>query len=84
MKMFWFFTARSEIPWAFKLCGIFQMCCDLFLGCQYAVYGDGEKVVKEHGLVGVEMRMNGHLHGHGTRARTPVAEKDARLGDYEA
>ena len=42
MKMFWFFTATSEIPWAFKLCGMFQMCCDLFLGCQYWVYGEGE------------------------------------------
>ncbi|PMD37334.1 hypothetical protein L207DRAFT_432181 [Hyaloscypha variabilis F] len=79
MKMFWFFTATSEIPWAFKLCGIFQMCCDLFLGGQYFVYGDGEagKVVKGHtqGL-GMEMRMNGHA-----RARTPAGEKDAYLGD---
>ncbi|KAG9241580.1 hypothetical protein BJ878DRAFT_220835 [Calycina marina] len=38
MKMFWFFTATSEIPWAFKLCGIFQMCCDLGLGAQYLWY----------------------------------------------
>lgn len=42
MKMFWFFTATSEIPWSFKLCGIFQMCCDCFLGLQYWMYGDGE------------------------------------------
>lgn len=41
MKMFWFFTATSAIPWAFKLCGIFQMCCDLFLGVQYWMYGEG-------------------------------------------
>ncbi|KAJ2894318.1 hypothetical protein MKZ38_007734 [Zalerion maritima] len=42
MKMFWFFTATTEIPWAFKLCGIFQACCDSFLGVQYWMYGDGE------------------------------------------
>jgi len=82
MKMFWFFTATSEIPWSFKLCGIFQMCCDLFLGVQYFVYGDGEtgKVVKEHGQgIGMEMRMNGP--GDGPRARTPMVEKFVRLGD---
>ena len=49
MKMFWFFTATSEIPWAFKLCGIFQMCCDMFLGFQYMSFGD-EQPVKDHGL----------------------------------
>ena len=42
MKMFWFFTATTEIPWAFKLCGIFQACCDAFLGIQYLMYGNGE------------------------------------------
>ena len=41
MKMFWFFTATSAIPWAFKLCGIFQAGCDCFLGLQYLMYGDG-------------------------------------------
>lgn len=71
MKMFWFFNATSEIPWAFKLCGIFQMCCDSFLGVQYWVYGDGEAGgVKEHGSVGGI-----------ARARTPMGEKDGRLGD---
>lgn len=42
MKMFWFFTSTTEIPWAFKLCGIFQAGCDLFLGLQYFMYGNGE------------------------------------------
>lgn len=80
MKMFWFFTATSEIPWTFKLCGIFQMCCDLFLGGQYWVYGDkGEPVIKEHEM----KKMNGHTydhHAHSTGMRTPVGEKDVRLG----
>ncbi len=41
MKMFWFFTSTTEIPWAFKLCGLFQAACDAFLGIQYLMYGDG-------------------------------------------
>lgn len=41
MKMFWFFTSTTEIPWAFKLCGIFQAGCDAFLGVQYLMYGGG-------------------------------------------
>ena len=40
MKMYWFFTSESEIPWSFKLCGMFQAFCDLMLGVQYLVYGD--------------------------------------------
>jgi hypothetical protein len=44
MKMFWFFTSPTEIPWAFKLCGIFQAGCDVFLGVQYLMYGSGEGV----------------------------------------
>ncbi|KAK3378499.1 hypothetical protein B0H63DRAFT_249191 [Podospora didyma] len=40
MKMFWFFTSTSQIPLAFKICGIFQACCDSFLGVQYWMYGD--------------------------------------------
>lgn len=47
MKMFWFFTSTTQIPWAFKLCGIFQACCDAFLGIQYLMYGSGEQ---EHKL----------------------------------
>ncbi|KAK2775589.1 pq loop repeat protein [Colletotrichum kahawae] len=51
MKMFWFFTSTTEIPWAFKLCGMFQACCDSFLGVQYLMYGDGEKgEIKDHAL----------------------------------
>ena len=42
MKMFWFFTSSTSIPWAFKICGMFQGTCDCFLGIQYLMYGDGE------------------------------------------
>lgn len=38
MKMIWFFTSTSEIPWAFKVCGIFQAGCDCILGLQYFLF----------------------------------------------
>lgn len=51
MKMFWFFTATTEIPWAFKLGGMVQASCDAFLGIQYWMYGDKTPSdIKEHPL----------------------------------
>ncbi|KAK3325543.1 hypothetical protein B0H66DRAFT_548621 [Apodospora peruviana] len=77
MKMFWFFTSTTQIPWAFKLCGIFQACCDSFLGVQYLMYGDGETEIKDHQL--------SSFPGSGSRIatgreipvgrRTPIPEK---------
>jgi hypothetical protein len=80
MKMFWFFSATTDIPWAFKLCGIFQMCCDSFLGIQaFVLYGEGPPaVIKDHKMSG----MNGFSHNSNVRARTPMTEKDVRLGDW--
>ena len=40
-KMTYFFLSEGGIPWAFKLCGLFQAGCDCFLGVQYWMYGDG-------------------------------------------
>ena len=40
MKMSYFFFSSEVIPWAFRLCGIFQMFCDLYLGLQFYMYGD--------------------------------------------
>lgn len=52
MKLIWFFTATTEIPWSFKISGMFQASCDFFLGAQYLVYGaDTPTVVKEHAMV---------------------------------
>ena len=66
MKMFWFFTATTEIPLAFKMCGIFQMFCDLFLGGQYFTFGNapptGTGMMKEHLSPAVEM---GAVNGDG-------------------
>ncbi|KAH6686256.1 PQ loop repeat protein [Plectosphaerella plurivora] len=60
MKMFWFFTATTEIPMAFKIGGMFQASCDAFLGIQYWMYGEGTpEVIKEHPLTefsGVELK----------------------------
>ncbi|KAL9102027.1 MAG: hypothetical protein Q9163_002782 [Psora crenata] len=51
MKMGFFLLAgEGKVPWAFKLCGIFQALCDVGLGVQWWVYGDG-KDVDETGLV---------------------------------
>lgn len=51
MKMAWFFTASTQIPVAFKVCGVFQAGCDAFLGVQYLMYGSGQlPVIKEHSM----------------------------------
>ena len=42
MKMSFFFLADTTIPWAFKLCGLFQFACDIYLGVQYWQFGDGQ------------------------------------------
>lgn len=38
MKMSYFFCSTDTIPWAFKLCGMFQCVCDLYLGFQYWMF----------------------------------------------
>jgi hypothetical protein len=41
MKMSYFFLSKEVIPWPFKLCGIFQACCDAYLAYQFVIYGTG-------------------------------------------
>ena len=42
MKIAFFFLAEEgKVPWAFKMCGLFQAACDVGLGIQYYMYGDG-------------------------------------------
>ena len=43
-KMTYFFLSEGGVPWAFKLCGLFQACCDFYLGAQYLMYGEGQDV----------------------------------------
>jgi hypothetical protein len=82
MKMLWFFTSPTEIPWSFKLCGMFQTACDSYLGIQYAMYGSGEtKVVPSHlghSHDGLAIRANGGARSPFS-APIPLAEKDQRL-----
>ncbi|KAF1969611.1 hypothetical protein BU23DRAFT_512739 [Bimuria novae-zelandiae CBS 107.79] len=45
-KMWFFFASPSgSVPWAFKICGIFQAVCDLGLGLQWFVWRDGPEGV---------------------------------------
>lgn len=56
MKMSFFFLADSSIPWSFKLCGLFQACCDTYLGVQYWMFGEGPDLASES--LGKEMRLS--------------------------
>lgn len=40
---FFFLSGEGEVPLAFKLCGVFQACCDSYLGVQWWMYGNGSK-----------------------------------------
>lgn len=55
MKMSFFFMADSSIPWSFKLCGLFQACCDSYLGVQYWMFGEG---ATDTDALGKEMRLS--------------------------
>ncbi|KAF1991161.1 hypothetical protein K402DRAFT_459893 [Aulographum hederae CBS 113979] len=39
--VFFFLKGEDSVPWAFKLCGLFQATCDAYLGIQYAMWGNG-------------------------------------------
>lgn len=58
MKMgFFFMSEPGKVPWAFKLCGIFQACCDIGLGAQYWFYGDGQEDVARKGTLEKDGRL---------------------------
>ncbi|QIX01783.1 hypothetical protein AMS68_007300 [Peltaster fructicola] len=44
-KLTYFYLSEGGVPLAFKLCGIFQTGCDIYLGIQYWRYGDGPRAV---------------------------------------
>jgi hypothetical protein len=74
MKMFWFFTSTTSIPWAFKICGMFQAACDTLLGVQYMLYGDGEAApLKAHQspVWQHELQSNGFTTASGHSSQTP-------------
>lgn len=44
MKMSYFFFSSDVIPWAFRLCGMFQCVCDFYLGAQFWMYTRAARV----------------------------------------
>lgn len=77
MKMFWFFNATTEIPFSFKLCGIFQMLCDILLGVQYCMYGSGE--AKPTGIGLTASNKTYAPFRPPSRVHTPLGDKEGRL-----
>ncbi|ORY71616.1 uncharacterized protein BCR38DRAFT_14348 [Pseudomassariella vexata] len=79
MKMFWFFTSMTAIPWAFKLCGIFQACCDSLLGIQYLMFGEKEVAtrVQQWPYAGIKPHLPRMSNGMRTPTgrMTPIGEK---------
>ncbi|KAI0490901.1 hypothetical protein F4859DRAFT_459645 [Xylaria cf. heliscus] len=76
MKMFWFFTATTEIPVAFKLCGVFQAICDGLIGVQYFIYGNRGPAVKaqqDWELAGMSSSSNGW--------QSPVGKRTPSTGE---
>lgn len=71
MKLVWFFTATSEIPWSFKISGMFQASCDWFLAAQYMMYSGRElpTTIKEHPMVEWEAPVKPREH---SRSLTPT------------
>ena len=52
MKVSFFFLAEEgKVPRAFKMCGLFQAACDVGLGLQYYMYGDGPPVGEGNGIL---------------------------------
>jgi hypothetical protein len=70
MKMIFFFAKNSDdVPWAFKVCGIFQAACDVFLGVQYFMFGDGEPMPAKPWNPAISQQQ-----GAWAAAGTPVSE----------
>jgi alpha 1,3-glucosidase len=61
MKMGYFFFSGDAVPWAFRMCGILQCCCDCYLGVQYWMFGegkarDGDNAVASNEFDGIDRR----------------------------
>jgi hypothetical protein len=69
----WFFFASSAgaVPWAFKICGIFQAVCDLGLGLQWFVWRDG---VEAGGYSGGES--GAFINGREKALKSPPPERE--------
>ena len=49
---------EGKVPWAFKMCGIFQAACDVGLGMQYWLYGEGTGLDERNGSLEREGRVS--------------------------
>lgn len=57
MKISYYLISETgKVPLAFKMCGIFQACCDALLGAQWWVYGNGKEEVNGLALDGQKGR----------------------------
>ncbi|KAL4788495.1 hypothetical protein BJX76DRAFT_116817 [Aspergillus varians] len=62
-KLGYFFTSQQVIPWAFRLCALFQFVCDSYLGVQFWMYNQGasngpqQRLENEIGLEEKDIRM---------------------------
>ena len=62
MKISYYLASEpGKVPWAFKMCGIFQACCDACLGAQYFVYGNGQEDRYTNGEVEKNIRRDVRL-----------------------
>jgi hypothetical protein len=82
-KMWFFFASGSGeggVPVAFKISGVLQMLCDIGLGVQWWVFGDGEEELV-HGR-GQPMPMKAEFGGDGVgeTQMMPADWEKARLG----
>lgn len=77
MKMSYFFSSSETIPWAFKLCGIFQCVCDFYLGFQcYFFSRNSISHSPSHS------RAVSHPHSH-TQTPDESTEQNGRWGHHE-
>ncbi|KAK7610819.1 hypothetical protein BKA81DRAFT_385049 [Phyllosticta paracitricarpa] len=57
---FFFLSGDGDVPWAFKLCGLFQAACDAYLGVQWWTFGNAapeDEGKKSEGWSGGEKAM---------------------------
>ncbi|KAF2272663.1 uncharacterized protein EI97DRAFT_470226 [Westerdykella ornata] len=80
-KMWFFFASGSGeggVPLAFKICGVFQALCDLGLGMQFWIWGDGPGEVV--GVVGRAGFAGADAYAREKAVLSPVVEEGDFVG----
>jgi lipid-A-disaccharide synthase-like uncharacterized protein len=91
MKMSYFFSSTETIPWAFKLCGIFQCVCDFYLGFQFYIFtrnAPSHTPTHSHGNSHAHSLSHptSHSHSHSrshSQTAGESAEPNGRWGHHE-